>query len=60
MLNLWSLAVGLVPWAAIYRVTGNLYITVITYPRINFGIALHSLYSINFSAEIILLYITLS
>ena len=43
-----------------YRVTGNLYITVIIFPRINFGITLQSLYRKYFWAEIILLYITLS
>ena len=47
-----------------YRGTGNLYITAIIFPGIsfgvNFGIALHSLYRKYFSAEIILLYITLS
>ena len=41
-------------------VTGNLDITVIILPRINFSIALHSLYNKYFSAEIISLYIALS
>ena len=30
-----------------YHVTGNLYITVIIFPRIHFGITLHSLYRKN-------------
>ena len=38
--------------------TGNLYVTVILFPGINFGTT--SLYRIYFSAEIISLYITLS
>ena len=42
------------------HVTGNLYITLIIFPRINYGITLHSLYSKNALTEIILLYITLS
>ena len=36
-----------------YRVTGNPYITVIIFPRINFGITLHSLYRQHFSVELI-------
>ena len=43
-----------------YRVTGNVYITVIIFLGINFGITLHSLYRKCFLAKIILLYITLS
>ena len=39
--------------------TGNVYITIIMFPGIDFGIALHSLYRI-LSAEIILLYIILT
>ena len=41
-----------------YRVTGNLYITAIFFPRINFGVTLHFLYRKYFSAEVILLYMT--
>ena len=43
-----------------YRVTGNVYITVIIFPGINFGITLHSLYRKHFLPEIILLYIILT
>ena len=44
----------------LYRMTGNLFITVIIFPRINFGITLHSLYRENVLVELILFYIILT
>ena len=40
--------------------TRNLYSTVIIFPRLNFGITLHSLYRKNVSAEAIWFYIILT
>ena len=44
----------------VYCVTGNFTLQQLFIPGINFGITLHSLYRKNISAQVILLYITLS
>ena len=47
LLNFRALVVA-VPMVLCYRVTGKVYITVIIFPGINFGITLHSLYRKHF------------